>query len=335
MAWLLGLALLAVPLAGLLALAATSPAPAPTTGGGCRLTGAGTTTRTGGDTGSGLVLDPEQVTNARIVVGVAHALGLPDRAAVIGLATALQESGLHVLTQAESDRDSAGILQQRPSMGWGTLAQVMDPVYAAHTFYAHLVRVAGWQQLPLTTAAQAVQRSAHPHAYTRWEPDAMRLHAAITGTGPARISCTPDPVPVAHLAGPGSAGQWPAERMGPDGLTPRTRYLRDLIKTGFGETHLGGWCPGGCTTGHVAGSDHYSGHAIDIMILPQTDPQRINDGTRLADWLVANHRQLAVKYVIWRAQIWTPTEGWHPYTHPSGSSSPTLAHMDHVHASVY
>jgi hypothetical protein len=255
---------------------------------------------------------------------------------VIGLATALQESGLRVLTPAESDRDSAGIFQQRPSMGWGTLAQVLDPVYAAQAFYTHLVRVAGWQWLPLTVAAQAVQRSGYPDAYTRWEPDATRLHAAIIGTGPARIACTPDPVPVpvANMNGPSNARDWPTEQMGPDGLTPRTRYLRDLIKTGFGETHLGGWCPGGCTSGHIQGSDHYSGHAIDIMIHPHTDPQRINDGTRLADWLVANAAQLAVKYVIWRARIWTPIEGWHSYTHPSGSSSPTLAHMDHVHASV-
>jgi hypothetical protein len=334
LAGLLGLALLATPLTVLLALAGTGQPPAPVTGGGCRLTGT-TTSGTSSHPGAGLELDAEQVTNARIVVGVAHSLGLPDQAAVIGLATALQESGLRALTQAESDRDSAGIFQQRPSMGWGSTRQVMDPVYAAQTFYEHLVRVPGWQELPLTTAAQAVQRSAHPDVYTRWEPDATRLHVAITGTGPARIACIPDPVPVAHTGRPGSEREWPAEQIGPDGLTPRTRYLRDLITSGFGETHLGGWCPGGCTSGHVQGSDHYTGQAIDIMIHPHTDPQRIRDGDRLATWLVANAGQLAVKYIIWRAQIWTPSQGWHPYTHPSGSSSPTLAHMDHVHASIH
>jgi hypothetical protein len=334
LAGLLGLALLAAPLAVVLALAGSSQPP-PVTGGGCRLTGTTTSGGTWSHPGTGLELDQEQVTNARIVVGVAQALGLPDRAAVIGLATALQESGLRALTQAESDRDSAGIFQQRPSMGWGSTGQVMDPVYAAQAFYTHLLRVPGWQRLPLSTAAQAVQRSAHPDAYTRWEPHAARLHAAITGTGPAQVACTPDPVPVGHTGGPDTAADWPAEQMGPDGLTPRTRYLRDLITSGFAETHLGGWCPGGCTTGHIQRSDHYSGNAIDIMILPSSDPQRINDGTRLADWLVANAVQLAVKYVIWRARIWTPEQGWHPYTHPSGSTNPTLAHMDHVHASVY
>jgi hypothetical protein len=181
MAALLGLALLAATLAVLLALVGTGQPPAPTTGAGCRLTG--TTSAAASHADSGLELDPEQVTNARIVVGVAHALGLPDRAAVIGLATALQESGLHALTQAESDRDSAGIFQQRPSMGWGSTRQVMDPVYAAQAFYTHLVRVPDWQRLPLTTAAQAVQRSAYPDAYTAWEPDATRLHAVERLTG--------------------------------------------------------------------------------------------------------------------------------------------------------
>jgi hypothetical protein len=208
-------------------------------------------------------------------------------------------------------------------------------VYAAQTFYTHLVRVAGWQRLPLTVAAQAVQRSGHPDAYTRWEPDATRLYTAVTGTGPGEISCTPDQVPAANVSGAASDRDWPPERMGPDGLTPRTRYLRDLIRTGFGETHLGGWCPGGCTSGHIAGSDHYSGRAIDIMILPMGDPERVADGDRLAGWLVTNHHQLAVKYVIWRNRIWTPSEGWHDYTHPSGSTNPTLAHMDHVHASLH
>ena len=70
------------------------------------------------------------------------------------------------------------------------------------------------------------------------------------------------------------------------------------------------------------------------MILPMGDPGRVADGNRLAGWLVANHLELAIRYVIWRARIWTPSEGWHPYTHPSGSSNPTLAHMDHVHVSV-
>jgi hypothetical protein len=300
------------------------------TGGQCRLVAHGRPMAASSTEGS--PWDAEQLTNARIVVDTADQLGLPNRAAVIGLATALQESRLRSLTQAQSDRDSAGIFQQRPSMGWGSLDQVMNPAYAAQAFYDHLVQVPDWTQLPVTVAAQSVQRSAYPDAYAKWEPTARRMNAALTGTGHATVSCTPKVQPVSSRT---PSGGWAPQQMGPDGLTPRTRYLRDLIKSGFGETNLGGWCPGGCTTGHIEGSDHYTGHAIDVMILPYTDPARIADGNRIATWAVDNADQLAIKYLIWRARIWTPDEGWHPYTHPSGSTDPTLAHLNHIHVSVY
>jgi hypothetical protein len=301
--------------------------PGPESGGSCRLVSAGEPSATGDSD-----LDAEQLTNARIIVGVAEARELPPRAAVVGLATALQESGLRSLSQAQSDRDSAGIFQQRPSMGWGSVDQVMNPVYAAQTFFEHLQQVPAWQDLSITVAAQAVQRSAYADAYAKWQPTAERLATAISGDGAAQISCAPDVHLVSSRA---PSGRWAAEEMGPDGLTPRTRYVRDLVRSGFGESNLGGWCPGGCTSGHVAGSDHYIGQAIDVMILPYVDPSRIADGNHLATWLVNNADQLAIKYVIWRARIWTPDEGWHSYTHPSDSSDPTLLHMDHVHVSVY
>lgn len=282
-----------------------------------------------------MALDAEQLTNADVVVEAADRLGLPRRAAVIGVATALQESGLRVLNQSQSDRDSAGIFQQRPSQGWGSVAQVMDPVYAAQAFYQRLVQVPDWTRLPLTVAAQAVQRSGYPDAYAQWEHTASTLTTALAGDrGGVQVDCAPEAPALPASANGGGAG-WPVEQMGPDGLTPRTRYLRDLITRGFSETNMGGWCPGGCTDGHVEGSDRYTGHAIDIMILPYTDPGRIADGDRIATWLTANAQQLAVKYVIWRARIWNPGEGWRRYNHPSGSNDPTLLHMDHIHASVW
>ena len=302
-------------------------APLLDSGGACQLMSAGEPRATRDSQ-----FDTEQLTNARIIVGVGEALDLPQRAAVVGLATALQESGLRSLSQAQSDRDSAGVFQQRPSMGWGSPDQVMDPVYATQAFFEHLQQVPRWEDLPLTVAAQAVQRSAYPDAYAKWQATSERLADAISGRGAAQIACAPDIQPVSSRT---PRGHWAPEEMGPDGLTPRTRYVRDLIKSGFDETNLGGWCPGGCTTGHVAGSDHYTGQAVDVMILPHTDPRRIADGNRLATWLVTNADQLAIRYVIWRARIWTPDERWHAYTHPSGSIDPTLAHMDHVHVSVY
>lgn len=309
-------------------LSGSLDSPPTVTGGDCRLVAA-----SGAPIDIPIDLDREQLTNASIVVSTAEALGLPADASVVGLATALQESGLRVLTQAESDSDSAGIFQQRPSQGWGSVEQVMDPVYAAQAFFEHLTQVSGWQDLPVTVAAQTVQRSAYPDAYAKWQTTAEALASALLNQpGVAQVSCQAEAPAVPASATP---GDWPPEQMGADGLTARTRYVRDLIESGFGETNMGGWCPGGCTTGHVAGSDHYTGHAIDVMILPYTDPARVAAGERICAWLVANARQLAIKYVIYRAQIWTPEEGWHTYSHPTGSSDPTMLHMDHVHVSLW
>jgi hypothetical protein len=138
--------------------------------------------------GSNLRLRPDQAANAATIADVARARGLPPRAVVIALATAQQESGLRNLPYG--DRDSLGLFQQRPSQGWGTPAEVQDPVHAAGRFYDHLVRIPHWQTGELTVVAQAVQRSAYPRAYQRWEPMATALAAALHGAHPGRLACT-------------------------------------------------------------------------------------------------------------------------------------------------
>jgi hypothetical protein len=102
-------------------------------------------------------------------------------AVVIALATAQQESGLRNLDYG--DRDSLGLFQQRPSMNWGTPAQVQDPEYAAGQFYDRLVGVQGWNTRRLTEVAQTVQRSAYPEAYQRHEAMAIDLTAALKAGG--------------------------------------------------------------------------------------------------------------------------------------------------------
>ncbi len=102
--------------------------------------------------GSAVTITPEQAANAATIAEVAWDRGLPDRAVVIALATAMQESGLRNIDYG--DRDSLGLFQQRPSMGWGTEAQVQDPEYAAGKFLDRLVQVPGWQTARLTDAAQ-------------------------------------------------------------------------------------------------------------------------------------------------------------------------------------
>jgi hypothetical protein len=135
--------------------------------------------------GSIVPLTEEQTRNAAAIAGVARERGLPDRAVVIALATALQESGLRNLDYG--DRDSLGLFQQRPSQGWGSPDQVQDPVYAAGKFYDGLVQVPGWEAGRLTEVAQSVQRSGFPEAYQKHESLAQQLTAAFAG---GALTCT-------------------------------------------------------------------------------------------------------------------------------------------------
>jgi murein DD-endopeptidase MepM/ murein hydrolase activator NlpD len=141
----------------------------------------------GGTTAHGPAVDgftAEQVGNAATITATGARLGVPMRGWVIAVATAIQESGLRNLPGG--DRDSIGLFQQRPSQGWGTPARLHDPVYAATKFYQRLLQVPHWQQLPLTEAADAVQRSAFPTAYARHEAAATRLVTAVgSGSGGA------------------------------------------------------------------------------------------------------------------------------------------------------
>nr|WP_247614820.1 heavy metal transporter [Streptomyces sp. RG38] len=147
----------------------------------------------GDDDGATYVFTPEQAVNAATITAVGTARNLPERAVTIALATALQESALRNIDYG--DRDSVGLFQQRPSQGWGTPEEIMDPAYSAGMFYDHLVEVPGYTRLPLTVAAQRVQRSGFPQAYAKHEPDATLLAAALTGRSAATLTCQGQPAP--------------------------------------------------------------------------------------------------------------------------------------------
>lgn len=126
-------------------------------------------------------LNAEMEANARIIISVGTSLGVDDYGLVIALAAAMQESTLRNLNYG--DRDSLGLFQQRPSTGWGTPAQVTDPVYASKLFFGGpsnpnkgntrgLLDIRGWQSMSVTRAAQAVQISGYPDAYAKWETSA-------------------------------------------------------------------------------------------------------------------------------------------------------------------
>ncbi|WBO67142.1 heavy metal transporter [Streptomyces camelliae] len=141
-----------------------------------------------GTDGTTVTLDLDQASHAATIAAVAHARGLPERAVTIALATAIQESKLRDLSYG--DRDSLGLFQQRPSEGWGSPAQIRDPVYASGKFFDALVKVPDYVDLPVTVAAQDVQHSGYPEAYASHEATAATLADVLTGQEGPALTCT-------------------------------------------------------------------------------------------------------------------------------------------------
>jgi hypothetical protein len=144
--------------------------------------------------GGHYTIDAQQARLAATIAAVGARRGMVNHAVTVAFATALQESGLRNL--GGGHLDSVGLFQQRPSQGWGTEVQLLDPLYAADRFYAALADVPGWERLPVTVAAQRVQRSAHPDGYARHETQARVMASAFTGEVPAGVTCELGP-PVA------------------------------------------------------------------------------------------------------------------------------------------
>ena len=138
--------------------------------------------------GSSATLDPNRAYYAALISGVSVKRGLAPRAATIALATAFQESGMRNLDYGHAD--SIGLFQQRPSKGWGTIEEIMDPWYSATAFYKALVKVKGWETGDINDMAQKVQRSAHPEAYRKHVDKSRTLASALSGQTPASFSCT-------------------------------------------------------------------------------------------------------------------------------------------------
>ncbi|MGL5928488.1 MAG: hypothetical protein ACRCY8_06095 [Dermatophilaceae bacterium] len=146
----------------------------------CRVTASGTT----------FEWAPDQASNAAAITAVAVKRGLPPRAATIAIATAMQES--KVRNVQYGDRDSLGLFQQRPSQGWGTAEQILDPEYSTNKFYDALVKVEGYTDLDIAVAAQRVQLSADGSAYARHEAKARVTASVLSGQTEAGVGCALD-----------------------------------------------------------------------------------------------------------------------------------------------
>ncbi|WP_109002796.1 heavy metal transporter [Streptomyces rishiriensis] len=238
---------------------------------------------------------PEQAVNAATIAAVGTDRAMPERAVAIALATAIQESGLRNL--AHGDRDSLGLFQQRPSQGWGTERQVTDPAYAADVFYAHLAKVHDYTELPLTVAAQRVQRSGYPEAYAKHEQDAVLLAAALTGTSAATLTCDGRSRATA-ATGPAAV---------------RAALTRDF---GRGAARQGG-SKTGSQTGAGAGKASSAGARTPVaessgrtLTLPVSEDTTAGGrsvgerGWQLAHWAVANASALRIERVAYAGREW-------------------------------
>ncbi|MFJ1603461.1 heavy metal transporter [Streptomyces sp. NPDC088253] len=250
--------------------------------------------------GASYEFTPEQAVNAATISAVGTTRGLPERAVAIALATALQESGLRNIQHG--DRDSLGLFQQRPSQGWGTTKQIMDPTYAAGMFYEHLAKVPGYTRLPLTVAAQRVQRSGYPQAYAKHEPDATLLAAALTGRAAATLTCE------------GRPGATPVG--GPDSV--RAALVRDfgreVLQEAGADVGTAG-SPASPTASATASptlapSPAVSGRTVTVPVRkdPTGDSTVRERGWELAHWAVANSSALHIQRVSYAGREWTAGE---------------------------
>ncbi len=225
--------------------------------------------------GHDVLLAPDQARNATLIAAIAVRRGLPARAASIALATAYQESKIRNLTHG--DRDSVGIFQQRPSQGWGTVAQIRNETYAINKFYDALEKIDGYQTMRITEAAQKVQRSGFPEAYQDHAEDARALASALTGysTGGA-FTC------VVHQ---------------PDGHGTAATVLASLER-GYGDL----------------GAIRSTRQDVVVPVGPGTDGNRL--GWSVAAYLVAHAGELRIDEVRFDGKVWRTgrdsEDGWVP-----------------------
>nr|WP_205615130.1 heavy metal transporter [Streptomyces harenosi] len=235
---------------------------------------------------------PEQAVNAATITAVGTARGLPERAVTIALATALQESALRNISHG--DRDSLGLFQQRPSQGWGTPKEIMDPAYAAGKFYDHLAEVPGYTRLPLTVAAQRVQRSGFPQAYAKHEPDATLLAAALTGRSAATLTCEGRP-DATRAEGADAVRAALARDFGREVLQPAGARVDAAAPPAPSPSPDGA---GGSGDGRTVTLPV----TADPAVAGRTAAQR---GWQLAHWAVANASTLHIKRVTYAGREWT------------------------------
>ncbi|GLY14755.1 hypothetical protein LWF15_05530 [Kineosporia rhizophila] len=234
-------------------------------------------------------LEIDQADNAAIITAIAEKRDFPVRAATIGVATAIQESKLRNITYG--DRDSVGLFQQRPSQGWGTREEILDPIYATNEFYDALAKIGDLDELTITEAAQKVQRSAFPEAYADHEPEARLIVSPLAGHSPGGWNCV--------LKEDDLAAQQPGE----NGLTERALGVRAAAKEELGRSKS---------------EVDQAGTGLTFSV-----PAEKNDrhAWALASWAVARADALGVKQVSLAGHRWVRADSGKGWTETAGDLS--------------
>jgi hypothetical protein len=238
-----------------------------------------------GPTANNIALDTDQAQIAAVIAGVAARRHLPEDAVTIALATAMQESDLENLDYG--DRDSLGVFQQRPSQGWGTPAEIMNPVYATTRFFDALVQVPKYTKIPLDVAAQDVQHSADGSAYESQAYVAGLLSGYFGGSPPHQVTCWYTP----------TAGQ-----------RAEVTQARDGLAQTFGSTGRDDVV----TRDDTARSDQ--------MVITAKPAY----AWTVATWLVANAQQYQIKQVWYAGYEWQAADGTMGWQRDPGLSSNTI-----------
>ncbi|MGK3708806.1 CHAP domain-containing protein [Arthrobacter sp. IK3] len=287
-------------------------------------------------------LNEKQKLIAQQIINQVAKKGMSEHAAVVALATAMQEStlrnwwnvnvpGSEALTDDKDARGrdgySVGPFQQQVNgnmFSWGTKEDAMNISKSADMFLERLKTIPNWESLPVTEAAQAVQVSAFPDEYAKWESMARQLVADLKPTEGAY------PDPHDEEGGHDTSSNLVVN----PNIHPNTQAVEAAVKDKYAS---------GVLTFHDLGGtlDHLVGRAVDIMIKDYASDAGIKHGDAISAFLIKNEAVFGLDYIIWRDQIWLgPIEGWKPYSTGgyggmyAGNWNDTTLHNDHVHVSV-
>jgi hypothetical protein len=213
-----------------------------------------------------------------------------------------------------------GVADCTVTVGDRTVELSTEEAEKAATVSARSIRL----RLPARTTSAAVA-----DLLDSSEDDAAVVTAALTGRAQHALSCR-------H----GGADDEERDTLNRVGLTARAVAVRRALDEAFGPQRVGGFAPGGVTSGHMRGSAHYEGRAVDVFFRPVNERNRTR-GWALAEYAVAHAERLSVDTVIYDGRIWTSrrgAEGWRAYSPDTSGRTAKVAeileHRDHVHVDV-